>query len=311
MSAGGGNQTWNFANGWMVTDTSVYQYVNVSTLPHASSFPNANLGVNISSPIGDLEGFMLSSASGLFLEGFYTEIPGLVEISTQNSNTVVVPLPLTYGATFNYAQRTVSVVIYNPLFMTPAEKTTTTEQISYICDAWGTLTTPSQTANVLRLRSHITGSVDSVFTDATFTGNNFVFDNTTTYPAETEYDYVFLRNGPSAYLMSCSVDIATGTITYNDYLASGTVSVPELANSVQTMAYPNPANDMLNIRLKGQGVSQFKMFDSSGREAFAYDVNGVDHLSFSTSQFNNGLYVYFLYNSDGQIVGSSKVVVQH
>ena len=311
MSPGGANQTWNFSSGWSISDTTTYQYVNKSSLPHAANFPTANLGINVVTSLGNLEGFMQKNSSGLFLSGFYSSIPGFADFSTVNTNTVVVPVPLTFNSVFTYSQRSVSVTIYNPLFMIPAEKTITDEQITYTCDAWGTLATPSLTANVLRLRSHITGSVDSVFIDNSFTGNAFVFDNTTTYPAETEYNYVFLRNGPNAYLMSCTVDIATGAITYGDYLASSTVSIPEVVSTAKNVAYPNPVNDMLSIRLNGTGVTKLKFFNAAGQEAFNYDVDGIDLFTFSTAQFTNGLYVYVLYDANGNKVGSNKVMVQH
>jgi hypothetical protein len=306
----GGNLTWNFSTGWNISDTTTYQWLNIAALPNPPSFPNSNIGLVVSNAGLTTNAYCSRGASGLYVNGFTANVLSLINLTVTCSNFPLIPLPLTYGSTFTISPTYTSISI-PVLPFGDAEKTVSYETITYNCDAWGTLTTPSQTAAVLRLKSHITSSIDSTFLDPSGTGTSWTFDATFNNGPDSEYDYTFFKDGPGTMMMTCRQDIASGQITLEEYLGSTTVSVSELTNNVKTVAYPNPVNDMLTVHLIGTGINSFKMFDATGREVFSYDVNGVDRLSFNTSQFQNGLYVYFLYNGNGQVVGSSKVVVQH
>lgn len=73
--------------------------------------------------------------------------------------------------------------------------------------------------------------------------------------------------------------------------------------------YPNPANTEVNFNVGNNEVDYISVFDMSGRQVANIMVNGTVEV-LNTSDLENGVYYYQIYNNDS-VVKSDKFVVTH
>ncbi len=311
ISAPGGNQTWNFSTDWITTDTNFTEYVAASTLTGNNNFPSANLGVMYTVSGGDFNIFYETNSNGLYLSGIYQNFPAFLEGIITSTNNLQLPVPFSMGSDITYTSRTVSVSIYDINFMIPADMTISNQTNRISADAWGSLTTPSQTANVLRMRTQLLGSVDSVYTDTTYTGSNFVFDNTSNTTPDSHVNYLFLSNTPGGFVMSLSADTATGDVTLSSYTDNSITNVQDLNTTATVSVYPNPVASTLHFNMDGQTGSSLVIMDVSGKKVFDYNIKGINQLSIATSTFANGIYFYQILNNQSQPIKRGKFIVQN
>ena len=311
ISSPGGNQVWDFSSEWIVTDTARTEYVTASTLPGSSNFPSSNLGVMYNFPGGDFNIFYETNSNGLYLSGIYQNLPGFLEAVITSANNLQLPVPFSIGSDITYTSRTVSITIYDINFSIPADMTISNQTNRISADAWGSLTTPAQTSNVLRVRTQLLGSVDSVFTDSTFTGSNFVFDNTSSTSPDSHVNYLFLSNTPGGIVMSLSTDTASGEVTLSGYTDNSITSVKDLNSTATVSVYPNPVASTLHFNMDGQTGTSLIIMDVSGKKVFDYNIKGINQLSIATSAFANGIYFYQILNNQSQPIKRGKFIVQN
>ena len=73
------------------------------------------------------------------------------------------------------------------------------------------------------------------------------------------------------------------------------------------MVYPNPVNDILNIRLKGiTGTSSIRLFDSNGKQVLS-GIAVSENYQFNMQYLPAGVYLLQVISSNGKII-STKVV---
>lgn len=311
LSAPGGNQNWDFSSGWTVTDTTITQFVSPNGLTGFSSFQNANLGVTNPSAGVDNNFFYRSTSSGLFIEGFYQNYTGLLAATITGTNYLVLPTPMSYGTNVTFIRTFTQVIIYDSSIAQPAEKSVNTEYGSFVCDAWGSLITPVQTANVLRVLENVTGQVDSSFIDSTGTGTNFAYTSSTTNGASVNYSYTFVKNGPGIIAMTFKADTLTGAITYGSYFDINITGIKTPTTNAKADVFPNPASGMVNFKTDGNTGNHLTVFDATGRENWNYDLSGVSLLTVSTARFINGIYVYRITDNNGALIKTGKLTIQN
>ncbi len=81
---------------------------------------------------------------------------------------------------------------------------------------------------------------------------------------------------------------------------------------MEVILYPNPVNDYLNIKIRGQleGSVALEMYDITGVRVFADKINtdgGLSH-QLSTSAFSSGLYLLRLVSGGASYM--SKVLIK-
>lgn len=311
ITPGGANQSWDYSSGWVVSDTTFIEYVSPSGLTGAGFFPTATIAsvsVNPSNPTLQFNQFFSTANNTWDYLGLYGNA-GFFTINIAANNATVFPLPLTYGYSATKTVMMTSVILYDVSFGLPASKEVAYETIQYECDAWGTLTTPAETASVLRLKQTTVARVDSTFLDSTGTGTNFIFDSVdNTLPSAV--DYSFFKNGPGSALLAVSAEISTGEITYNNYLDNSITALENVSPRTASM-YPNPASGMVHFVTSGNTNATLQLVDMMGRSVFTYNLNGVDNLTFPTTSFENGLYSYRVVDANGKIINTGKLLIQN
>lgn len=93
-----------------------------------------------------------------------------------------------------------------------------------------------------------------------------------------------------------------------DVIVSTTLGVKEAKNIVSFNAYPNPANDVINLAVQGSTDNSMKLIDVLGN-VIVEEKFGISK-KLDVSQFKNGVYILTVY-SNGKMVQTKRVVVKH
>lgn len=93
-----------------------------------------------------------------------------------------------------------------------------------------------------------------------------------------------------------------------DVIVLTTLGVKELKNTVSFNAYPNPANDVINLSVQGSTDNSMKIIDVLGNVIVEEKFGTSKKLD--VSQFKNGVYILTIY-SNGKMVQTKRVVVRH
>ena len=93
-----------------------------------------------------------------------------------------------------------------------------------------------------------------------------------------------------------------------DLVITTTLSTKEIKNTASINAYPNPANDVINLAVQGSTDNSMKMIDVLGNVIVEEKFGTSKKLD--VSQFKNGVYILTVY-SNGKLVQTKRVVVRH
>ena len=293
-TSAGTDQTWNYSA--LVEDSSGVFNVGAPGWANGSSeFPDATLSGNDGSGSGDL--FMRKTSSALDFLGLYGDPvqSGTDEAYHFDPQSRITPLPLTYGTTDqnNY----VFDITFDPGQGADSIRSKQSVEQNFEADAWGELTTPLGTFEVVRL-SQMEISTDSTW--AYFMGNAQLVDNS----KDTTYSYSFYTNDQSArfplvdYNYDPQAQQIVGDITW--LKAQPTSSIKEEEASTFSV-YPNPVSNNLFIEIKESGA-RYVILDVSGKEVMSGKVTGNQ---IDTSALKRGAYLIKI-TSKGNQVGTKK-----
>ena len=91
--------------------------------------------------------------------------------------------------------------------------------------------------------------------------------------------------------------------------SGGTVGFKTIpTNNDLILAYPNPANNIVNFNNLGTDISMIEIFDITGNLVYS-DKNLLSKFTLSVDGFANGAYVAKLYNASRTYVGSARFEV--
>jgi len=133
-------------------------------------------------------------------------------------------------------------------------------------DGWGTLITPLDTYNVVRVRS-VVNAIDTISLDTT---NQTGF----TIVRPTEVQYKWLASGMMLPVLEVDCQIIANAevvtnVAYQDSLIDGLfqVAVQETADPSRLIVYPNPASGQLNVSIpeSNNNVSEIGLYNSQGQ----------------------------------------------
>lgn len=313
---GGANQTWSFAGGWQVRDTSKITFAAISTVSNTitSNFPNATMLYDRVEDSVAL--FFTRNSSGLQISGNFLygtmDVGSGVQVSNIatvfSSPEMLVPVPITYNHNQTYTSHSTTTVNAN---IPPIGAVTLYQYQRKVkkmeCIGYGSLITPSGTyPNALMVKSTITTY------DTTYTANPIVGPqiNSDTISYSTEYAW-FTNDANQVILMQIGADSAglimeSASYTYKTSVAND----PEYQALNAVKLYPVPTSGRVTIELPSVlNACSVKIFTQEGKELTQYStvLNGASEMDLSS--LANGVYLVEL--SSGAFVRTGKITVAH
>jgi len=316
IGSSGINQAWDFSS-LQVSSVDTELYVSPVGTAYESSYPNANLCLNVD---GTISYFDVSS-SGVYVHGFNDtifDVPALF-----------LPLPLTYNlSTTDGPVVIVEEVIVGPLLSVALPAATVaaltnnlanradtaliqvTNASEFSVTASGTITTPLGSYDVLRLKEvKEISSVLNIYCSDTITNMGMWFNNIpfSAIPIlsgsennEQEITYKWITNDTAiTYLVAAvtvdSFDVVQGASFQTVPVVS---SIPQLSlNSFNI--YPIPATYNLTIEAHSNELTILELVDITGKIVTTKQFNVSTNLD--VSQIAKGIYYLNLSTVEGRL----------
>lgn len=295
FSNSGTNQTWDFTGLSPDAEDTTMFYLPSSTAG-GSDFPTATLAVTGNTDWLKFD-YYSSDANGAYFLGTYDDafVPGDFISAIFSPALTAYTFPLTYGTTINSDSR-------SELLLTGADVgQPTIDSVKIIhhiystntVPAWGTLTIPAGTYSGTLLYRRETLNYDSVYMKSAATANQWaMFPGFPQSSQDSSYNWLTSNGGIDPYVEVSFT--SAGLIDDIGYFLSSTVSTQEsqtLASSVTV--YPNPANEILNIKSDNGETIQGILADLSGKVFGNFSVtNGFERIN--TSFLPAGIYTLTL-----------------
>ena len=303
----GTSQTWNMSMlNTHTTDTMTF--ISYAWAPN-SNFSTSNLVVKQGWQNNYV--YMTNSASGLTAQGFSGTVDfgaGPMTLNQINSpSEILMNFPGAYLTAITNNYMSVTPAFYFGIdpgigFTVDSVRQHSEVRKSILVDAWGSLTTPLGTYNVLRSEETI---IRYDTTDAYLFGtwNDAVFTS-----ADSTTGYTWWANGVGFPLVSIKLD-SLSNIKQTQWLqALPAVGINEQATTTFVSVYPNPAQNQINFTVEATKVSAIQVLDITGR-MIDYIVVSNDNVSINTSVFANGVYSYALVGKDNAILNRGKFTI--
>ncbi len=288
---GGANRTWDFSS-------LKPEYFDSTTFISATGLPN--------SPEEATHGIITGEDTAYFIvtNDAVTTIIQPEELPGFEGKLRVLAFPLDYLDSFS---DTVKIAIYGTPadfgIPFPADSVRIIGNVisESVADGYGTLKTPTDNYQVLRVKSEIRTNVAIGFK---LLGNWNTFGNQIDTVKTVSW---YAKNGINA-IATATLD-STGFISDFEWqvdsiyeiIPTGTSAV--LGNVVDLNMYPNPASSILNIEMADL-VKEGVILDLNGREVMQFTGNTVN-----VAQLDNGLYQVLIKTENG--LGHKRLLVQH
>lgn len=300
--------TWNFSS--LSNDSpDTLTFRPYSDAPNAS-FTSANLLVQQGSQ--PLYSYAVNSSSSLVNLG----VNGTINFdgtptqykSTNSPAETLALFPMMY--TNNFTNDFVTTIYpfgvnipYGPFTIDSLRSKSTVHKTGLV-DAWGTLTTPLGTYNVLRVKEII---VKHDTTDAYIAAVGG-WQNGIVTGADSSASYVWWANGIGFPLVQARMD-SLGNVRNVEWLQAlpMAVGVNELSAAAINV-YPNPAQEQINFATDAKIVKAVQVYDVTGRQVVSFTVNS-DISTINTSNYANGTYSYEVIGKDNTVVNRGKFAV--
>ncbi len=278
ITAAGPSQTWNYPS-LLDHERDTIDFVDPATTPNGSNFPSSNLALSFGS--SGTYGYFSKTASVMDIVGGSL---GNINATYSNNQTLAV-FPVTYGNTNTdtYASQAKGT---GAEFGEPAAdsiRVNITGTSYSTVDAWGTLTTPMGTFNVLR-------SNDTTYETTVIEGKAAPFPWTVVNTQiDTTYSHSFYTNDANSkwILLSYNLD-NTGAKDGGVEWARVTPASTSIVNNstIDFNIYPNPTTDILNITGKSK-IDAINVISLEGKAVM--NVNNTNTVN--VSNLTNGTYV--------------------
>jgi len=312
--ASGAGVTWSF--GSLVStagDADTLTGYIPSATPYASNFPAAtNLCLKVYSPgTGANDSWeYLNSGSGsqtLYGLAFYNASTSAYIFYKYNPTWAFVTLPATYKSKWSGTYRSVMHEVDPALNGLGYDSLGEIEHGVYhdSIDGWGNLTTPLGTYGAIR-NKHTETDYDTTIVHVIATNKWIPFSTPT---KSYNNNYAWYANGVHYSLLSISVD-STGTkVTQVQWLQTAVTGINELSNNNgKAQIYPNPATDVLTIKINTTDAAYTVITDISGKQLEKVkSVSGVSEVN--TSGYASGIYLYQILDENGNALDCGKFSV--
>ena len=300
----GPDQVWDFSG--FVSDTTFHiLFLDPADTPYGSEFPGSNIALN---RVSYLDSVLMYAHKDDSIYQFL----GLVGQFEQYSNVIAHVTPPQTSVLFPIQyQDSVHSLSLMEFKIDPDSPGVDSVWVriwfdSYVvADAWGVLTTPVNTYDVLRLKSvHYR-------TDSTWVMTNGVWEFYETddgirvewdYFADTEYYPVveYASDISGTYFGWFSYLISYGPMPY----------IGEYASDIPSQIYPVPATDMVTASWDKKREGEILVFDITGRLAIRKTFLKSNEIKIYVSGLNEGSYLYRINFTDDEMFSTGKIIIQ-
>lgn len=261
----GGGQSWDFSDVQSTISAGVIG-VNPASTPFADDFPEATIAFRDNDTSLETYNYWQLTSSEMFVLGMGTDPGPNQTINHYPDPRKIMQYPFAFNDTYtdNY------FYAYPSAIMLLHRRGT----ITATADAWGSVKTPASTySSTLRIKQ------ERVYTDSVWNNGGDLMSVTT--HSETDYEwYTATSHYPVLHIQ---VTEAGSSLSYSS-LVGGIEDNPLLS---QISIYPNPADDIINVRLT-DGISdkieialvsqmgqQLTQLTETGNHQFSADISGL------------------------------------
>ena len=303
-------QTWNMSllNSGKIDTLS---FLNYSSIPNAT-FSSSNLVAKQGSTSN--YAYMLNSAIGLFTLGnaatvdFGSGPKAVKQINSPSETRQVFPATYATTDTNNFTTTTPAFLLgitVSGIFIDSARAKSVVQK-TVIVDAWGSLTTPLGTYNVIRSKET---KVNHDTTDAFSSTFGGIWVPAIQTAADSVVTYTWWANGIGFPIATATMD-STGALKSVQWLKSlpATAGINELVSAVTVNVFPNPAENELNITIDGSKTVSIQVFDVSGRLIDTYAVEN-NYALINTTAYANGIYMYSIIGKENTLLSRGKFTI--
>ncbi|HXP52378.1 MAG TPA: T9SS type A sorting domain-containing protein [Bacteroidia bacterium] len=304
-------QSWNFS-ALNKQKTAKVSFMAPSATAYASKFPGSNLADSTIGTTGFY--FFTTSGSQFAVEGSERIINvASLGVSFQievNLNPLFVQsvLPATYNTTDGGVSNGHETFSNSSLALFyDSEKVVT--QITYTdtVDAFGTMTTPTGTYNVLR-QNHHEVDIDSLKVRST-SGKWSVAPVAGAVTKTTVHQYNWYSNSIGYILVQMNMDSTSSTVKNVIWDTTAPAGINELSYNGKVSVFPNPCANQITFQTFNNGLQYINIYDVAGRKV-EQDVmkNGTNNVN--TTSYAPGMYLYTMTDKNGNVVDRGKFMVK-
>lgn len=299
-----GSTSWDYS-ALMAHDTVETFFVEIVNTPHAGTFPSSNL---VAFQNGGTYTYFSKTSERLEVLGTSTSLDldtdTLDLIIKYDNPATLIEFPCTYQTTFTDTSK-FSIGLPGSILGIPAVDSvafgTTTYSTTEV-DAFGELTTPLGTFDVIRLKTE----------DVSFDTTSFFFGGFSTVEGDsigilsTDYTFWASQNGINFPVATLNLD-STGIVGVN-WLFDFTSSTQYATPTVDFQIGPNPTSEFMNLELKEDFQGSMEIVDFNGKLVFQQPLNTYK-TNITTAGFLPGQYVLVLKSENGQLAGFKRFQV--
>jgi Secretion system C-terminal sorting domain len=325
-------QTWNFtALNPMVKDT--FEVFAASTGANAAAFPTATFRV----PFMGGDGYGRVTATRAEIIGFSGDVGLGSPITVAFSDPMdFQQAPMTYGTTLNNTSNlkfTIATADYPQIAalltaQLPAGATCDSIRLTRssitrdVIDAHGTANLTAGNYPVLRLNrfEEANNKIELHVKLLAFLPYSWLDPSSLgqTIPGtgkDTTYSHLFVSNNERQPVVTINLDKATQAITSVRYLYSPTVTATNnaVANTVEMIASPNPANQTVRVSIGDlpKGSYALRLQNILGQTLHSEYIGGNETTTIDVSRYQSGLYMYSVTDAKGMIIAAKRLHIVH
>ena len=299
---GGADQIWDYSTGLVAHEENSMTFSSPGWLNNAASFPTSNLAAVDQT---GFEIYFINDASSMRMVGVAGDFFG------SGTDNIVLTNPaeeiLRFPANYNDAHTTSSIQRFSFLGSdvgAPVDSivSKTYRTTDVLIDAWGSMTTPYGTFEVLRV------SETAVITDSAW-AYTFGFESLVQNGENTEYTYAFWSDDPTTRfpVMEMRHDNA-GNVLNVEWLQSEPSVELNALTLENVIVYPNPTSDQLTIEFNNDDVSSLEVLSINGTLMFSSLITSKKE-TIDVSKLEKGTYFYKLLNDKHDIISTNKFIV--
>lgn len=310
-------QNWDFST-LLMHYMSGPSFDLTSNTPYTTDYPNSNLftygpaimfgGFFGGAPVSEQgmdNGYMFwrKDATGFWTEGFMPdEGPYAGKKVWTVPQEMILGTPATLGTSYpNFSQWTLTYddvpTDYDTVYVSTVNKTQD-------CDAWGTLTTPTNTySDVLRIHEYGV-KVDSA---KSFMNGNLLLS--LEISRDTFNNYIFVTNGIHYPLALVKADKNNVIRSIEYYFMQGFLGTETLIESASVNIYPNPSEGILTIDVASiiEDQSEIVLTDSYGKVVKTHALI-QSQTQLDCTMLRSGVYFYTVIT--GQEKETGKIIIR-
>jgi hypothetical protein len=293
IGPGGTGMSWDFS-GIVDDEGDTLAISDPTVLPSYTNFPSSNIAIIN----GGGTAYGILNSSSLNIIGQTAIVAGTDIVVDVNPAEIIANFPANYADSYFNSSRAFGEFPFTATGIDSARVISLKEKQVDV-DAWGSLIIPFGTFNVIRVKEEIV-QFDTI--DIHTTGfppfipgawTNFQVDETHTT------HYSFWANGIGFPVMEIDSIHATGEVNVTWVLQTPQVGIKEQVASTNSMVYPNPAKDLVTIKLSQNISATIEVTDVLGKQVKTLNNQKIAS-TLNVADLMEGIYVYKVTYANGK-----------